>query len=78
MNGFYDQRCFFVIQSLFYKYLKLWQRQQMPKTYKNIKVDFLRLKTRYRLSLRAQTWLQKLRIRLQISNELRDDVLRYI
>ena len=50
----------------------------MPKTYKNIKEDFLRLKTGYWLSLRAQTWLQKLRIRLQISNELLDDVLRYI
>ena len=50
----------------------------MPKTYKNIKEDFLRLKTGYWLSLRAQTWLQKLRTRLQISNELLDDVLRYI
>ena len=36
----------------------------MPNTYDNIKVDF-------------QTWLEKLRICLQISNELHNDVLRY-
>ena len=56
--------------------VKLWQRQQMRKTY-NIKVDFLWLWSRYWLSLGALNWLEKLRIYLQISNELHNNILRY-
>ena len=33
--------CLLVVQTLLQKYVKLWQRQQIPKTYDNIKVDFL-------------------------------------
>ena len=56
-------------------YKNLWQWQKMPKTNNTIKVDFLWLKSRYWLSLGALTWLEMLRICLQISNELHDDVL---
>ena len=49
----------------------------MPKTYDNIKVDFIWLWSRYWLFLGALTWLEKLIIYLQISNELHNDILRY-
>ena len=38
---FYKWR-FFARHTLLLKYADLWQRQQMPKTYSNIKLDFLR------------------------------------
>ena len=48
-----------------------------PKTYYNIKEDFLWLQSRYWLSFRALTLLEKLRICPQISNELHNVALRY-
>ena len=47
----------------------------MPKTYDNIKANFLWLLSRHWLSLRALTWLKKLKMCFQISNELYDDVI---
>ena len=51
--------------------------EQMLKTHNNIRVDFLWLRCRYCLSLRALTSLEKFRICLQISNEFHRDVIRY-
>ena len=48
----------------------------MAKSYDNIKVHFIWLESRYWLSLRAVTLLEKLRICLQISSELNNVVLR--
>ena len=47
----------------------------MPKTYSNIKVDFLWLQNRYWIFLKALTLLEKEPICLQISNKLLDNVL---
>ena len=41
VNGFYNKRCVFVVEAFLKKYVKLWQPQQMPKTYDIIKEDFL-------------------------------------
>ena len=49
----------------------------MPKTYENTKWDFLWFYSRYWLSLLALTLLKKLKVCLQISNELHNDVLSY-
>ena len=41
VNGYSYIRCFFVIQILLQKHASLWQREQMPKIYVNLEVDFL-------------------------------------
>ena len=40
VNGFCYKWCFFVIATLLLKYIKLWQREQMLKTYNYMKVCF--------------------------------------
>ena len=40
LNNFLYKRRFFVRQTLLLKYVTLWQRQQMTKTYDNAKFDF--------------------------------------
>ena len=61
-----------IVLEPFLKYAKLCKRQQMLKTYDNLKVDFVWLWSRYSLSLllSALTWLDKLRICPQVSNKL--------
>ena len=44
-----------VRQTLLLKYVNLWQRQQMPKTYDNIKLDFFWWQRRYWLLLHTLT-----------------------
>ena len=39
VNGFYYKRYFFAIQTLLQKYVKLWQRQQMPKVFFDCRAD---------------------------------------
>ena len=68
---------FFVMQTLLWKYFKLWQLGKMLKTFDKTKVDFILLKRRYLPSLQTLTSLKKLRICLQISNELHSDDLCY-
>ena len=54
-----NERCFFVRQTFLLKYINLWQRQHTPKTYDNIKLDFLWLQSSYWLLLQTLTWSEK-------------------
>ena len=60
------KRRFFVRQTLLIKFVNLWQRQQIPKSCDNIKVDFVWLWNRYWLLLQELTWLVKWKISTDI------------